>query len=81
MEPVVLEQAISAYTQLGIDAKPTLFGDFCYGDKPNSIVVNFNGDLYKCTAVDFFNTPPRDGYISSDGSLHWENGSLENACR
>lgn len=76
VEPVVLEQAISAYTQLGIDAKPTLFGDFCYGDKPNSIVVNFNGDLYKCTAVDFFNTP-LDGYISSDGSLHWENGSLE----
>lgn len=35
-----------------------------------------SGDLYKCSAVDFHNTP-RDGYISEEGELIWENDSLE----
>ena len=39
-------------------------------------MINYNGDLYKCTAIDFANTE-RDGYIAEDGSLIWENDSLE----
>lgn len=71
----ILERTISAFTTIGIDAKPTLLGECCYGDKRNSVVINYNGDLYKCTAVDFFNTH-RDGYLSSNGQLCWENDSL-----
>lgn len=70
-----LEHTISAFTKVGIAAKPTLFGEYCYADKGNSVVINYNGDLYKCTAVDFFNTP-RDGYLTANGQLCWENDSL-----
>lgn len=52
------------------------FRNFCYGDVRNSCVINYNGDLYKCTAVDFAKTK-RDGYLSDQGELIWENDSLE----
>ena len=47
----------------------------CYGDKKNSMVVNYNGDLYKCTAVDFMNVK-REGYLAEDGRPVWEDDSL-----
>ena len=77
INPTDLEHTVNAFTKMGIEAKPTLYGEFCYGDKRNSVIVNYNGDLYKCTAVDFFNTP-REGYITSAGELLWENNNLEN---
>lgn len=60
----------------GIPASKSDFRGFCYADRRNSCLVNYNGDVYKCTARDFTNTP-RDGYIDSDGSVVWENDSLE----
>jgi uncharacterized protein len=48
----------------------------CYADKRNSVVVNYNGDIYKCTARDF-SYQNREGFIDSDGILIWENDSLE----
>ncbi|MDB5285487.1 MAG: Radical protein [Mucilaginibacter sp.] len=48
----------------------------CYADKRNSAVINYNGDLFKCTARDF-TTVKRAGYLSEDGELIWENGYLE----
>lgn len=62
----------------GLDVSLPLFDNVrssCYGDKLNSVVVNYNGDLYKCTAVDFINTK-REGYLGEDGNLVWENDSL-----
>ena len=42
----------------------------CYADKDNHISVNYNGDLYKCTARDF--TPDnREGRLEPDGTLAW----------
>lgn len=42
----------------------------CYADKDNHISVNYNGDLYKCTARDF--TPDnREGQLEVDGALTW----------
>ncbi|AEV97231.1 hypothetical protein A4D02_17300 [Niastella koreensis] len=49
----------------------------CYADKKNSAVINYNGDVFKCTARDF-TTFKRDGYINEGGEIIWENGSLEN---
>ncbi len=54
----------------GLNAAKSSFREFCYADRRNSCVINYNGDLYKCTAIDFANTE-RDGYISEDGSLIW----------
>lgn len=49
--------------------------DSCYADKKNSVTVNYNGDIYKCTARDF-TKKNREGYIDSDGNLIWENDNL-----
>lgn len=48
----------------------------CYADKRNSAVINYNGDLYKCTARDF-NKKNKNGYIDSDGNLNWDEGYVE----
>jgi len=49
--------------------------DSCYADKKNSAVINYNGDVFKCTARDF-TTAKRAGYIDENGELIWENDSL-----
>lgn len=35
-------------------------------------VINFNGDVFKCTARDFANHKP-DGVIEKDGNIKWNN--------
>jgi uncharacterized protein len=50
--------------------------DSCYADKRNSVVVNYNGYIYKCTARDF-NKKNREGYLDENGYLIWEKNSLE----
>lgn len=47
----------------------------CYADKRNSATINYNGDIFKCTARDF-KTKNRDGFINEKGELVWENDSL-----
>lgn len=64
--------------QAGFSVSIPLFNNVrksCYADKLNSVLVNYNGDLFKCTAVDFANSK-REGYLSEDGSLIWEDDSL-----
>jgi len=48
----------------------------CYADKANSAVLNYNGDIFKCTARDFIGKK-REGYIDPEGNIIWENNSLE----
>lgn len=43
----------------------------CYADKKNTCVVNYNGDIYKCTAKDF-TKENRDGYLNESGEIIWE---------
>ena len=40
----------------------------CYADFDNHIVVNYNGDIYKCTARDF-KPENRLGYLNDDGEI------------
>lgn len=42
----------------------------CYADKENTVIVNYNGDLFKCTARDFMREK-REGVITSEGELIW----------
>lgn len=49
----------------------------CYADKKNSVTINYNGDIFKCTARDF-KTENRMGFLDDNGNLVWENNSLEN---
>lgn len=43
----------------------------CYADKKNTLVINYNGDIYKCTAKDF-SRENREGYLESSGNIIWE---------
>lgn len=71
-----LNQIVRKFVNHGLNASKMSFRNFCYADKRNAYVVNFNGDLYKCTAIDF-DKVKRDGYLSKRGELIWENDSLE----
>ena len=42
----------------------------CYADRVNHIVVNYNGDLYKCTARDFI-PENREGFLDKEGRVSW----------
>lgn len=44
----------------------------CYADKLHEAIVNYNGDVFKCTARDFL-TENRCGYLKDDGEIEWEN--------
>ena len=42
----------------------------CYADRENSVVVNYNGDVFKCTAREF--TPSsREGILTADGIIEF----------
>lgn len=43
---------------------------YCYADRRNTAVINYNGDLYKCTARDF-KVKNREGILTSEGGLKW----------
>lgn len=63
----------------GIRALKPVFNNVispCYADFKNSALINYNGDVFKCTAVDFLNAE-RDGYLKENGEIVWENNSLE----
>jgi uncharacterized protein len=74
-----LEQNVDALRTNGFNVSdkysPNSVRDSCYADKRNSAVINYNGDLFKCTARDF-TTVKRAGYLSDDGELIWENDYL-----
>lgn len=44
----------------------------CYADRANNIVVNYNGDVYKCTARKF-DREKREGVLSPDGEIIYQN--------
>lgn len=52
---------------------------YCYADYQNSYVINYNGDIFKCTARDF-SKQEKTGYLSSSGEIVFssENGNYLN---
>ncbi len=43
-------------------------GTTCYADRQDSVVVNYNGDVYKCTAQDFI-SEDREGVLNENGTI------------
>ncbi len=41
---------------------------YCYAERKNQLIINFNGDIFKCSVSDFY---PKDrfGYIGEGGKL------------
>ena len=42
----------------------------CYADNPNHVSINYNGDVFKCTARDY-SPERREGVLKEDGSIEW----------
>ncbi len=42
----------------------------CYADKLNQAVINYNGEVFKCTARDF-NSESKEGILNSEGTITW----------
>jgi uncharacterized protein len=76
----IVDENINKIVAAGVNVTSTYSPDnvkrSCYADKRNSAVINYNGDLFKCTARDF-TTVKRAGYLSEEGNLVWENDYLE----
>ena len=43
----------------------------CYGDRMNTAIINYNGDVFKCTAKDFIKEN-REGVLDETGNITWE---------
>lgn len=67
-----VEEVLNAFKQanLQVESLEPLKGGRCYGDRQNFIVINYNGDLYKCTAREFI-PKLREGYLEKNGELVW----------
>jgi uncharacterized protein len=76
----VLNKKIEHFRHLGFKVASKYLPDnvrnSCYADKLNGVAINYNGDIYKCTARDF--TPStRAGFIDGNGELSWNDGYLQ----
>lgn len=50
-------------------------GSIPHNINDDNALINYNGDIFKCTAVDFENTQ-RYGVLNDEGFIIWENDSL-----
>jgi uncharacterized protein len=67
----LIDDYLELFSQMGFKTSTKILNyvwDSCYADKKNQILINYNGDLYKCTARDF-NEANKIGYLSSSGDL------------
>ncbi|MEI2986077.1 MAG: radical SAM protein [Alistipes inops] len=49
----------------------------CYADNLNSAAINFDGNVFKCTARKF-STQNREGFLSSNGEIVWDAEKIRN---
>lgn len=50
--------------------------DSCYADKKNQATINYNGDVFKCTARDF-SSESKEGVLEKNGTINWNNKYYE----
>lgn len=51
-----IDNLLDSICQLGVYAYPSILDNLrrmCYADRANTILINSNGDIFKCTAIDF----------------------------
>lgn len=75
----ILHSIIKRIVEKGFKVTVTLLQNIsssCYADKRYGSLINFNGDVFKCTAQDFM-YEQRAGYLNDNGEIVWENDSLE----
>ena len=69
-----LKKMYNIFNNSGLSSNCSSFnlhsGFVCYADKYHSAVINFNGNVYKCTAQDF-NEENKVGFLNKDGKIEW----------
>lgn len=66
-----LKKTFVSYGFHALTALPDHVTEPCYADKLNECVVNYNGDVFKCTARDF-KPEKRYGRLEPNGTITWE---------
>ena len=72
-----IESFIQNAQRLGYNASynPLDGPNECYANKLSQITVNYNGDVFKCTARDF-TEKNRDGKLLENGSIIWDTNKI-----
>ncbi len=71
----IIEEIVKAIRDNGYNCSsyfthPSSIWETCYADKPNHIVINPKGEIFKCTARNF--CPNQiEGYLQEDGLIKW----------
>lgn len=47
----------------------------CYADRVNQAIINYDANVFKCTARDFINTKP-DGVLLNNGDIDWDKSKV-----
>lgn len=53
---IQIDDLLDSICQLGVYAYPAILDNLrrmCYADRANTLLINSNGDIFKCTAIDF----------------------------
>ncbi len=66
------KKVASAFKEAGFEVENTFVAskNRCYGDHNNTIVINYDGAVYKCTARDF-NKNNSEGILTDNGEVLW----------
>lgn len=71
---VELNEALSYFKLRGLNTAQRddvdTFKSPCYADKKNHATINYNGEVFKCTARDF-KTSLKEGDLLDDGTIMW----------
>ncbi|MGO4289250.1 radical SAM protein [Chitinophaga sp. RAB17] len=66
----LIQYFISAGFYAAYGGTPDNVKHSCYADKKNHATINYNGEVYKCTARNF-SSETREGLLNDDGSITW----------
>lgn len=67
---LVKQKFIDANFNVASSSSRSMIYNSCYADKRNEVVVNYNGDIFKCTAREF-TKENREGIINDRGEVEW----------
>lgn len=54
----------------GIGDSPDTVRHSCYADRKNQATINYNGEVFKCTARNF-SSDAKEGQLNEDGTISW----------
>ena len=71
MDAIVNDIRDNGFECVTFYSNPNTIRNTCYADKKNSVTINYNGDVFKCTARDY-TEDNCEGKLQDDGSIRWK---------